>query len=294
MNSYKATWIGMTAIILWSFIVALIKAISFFFGPIAGAALMYSLASIILLFSFGWTSLKAFPIQYLIWGSLLFVSYEICLALSIGYTKTNHQAIEVGLVNYLWPTMTILFAVIFNHQKVNWLIIPGLCLSLLGISWVLGGEQGLNLQNILLNIQSNPLSYILAALGVLFWAAYCTITTRLADGKNGVTLFFILVSIALWVKWYLAGDYNLHFELAALPYLLFAAFAMSISYGAWNIGIMHGNVTLLAASSYFVPVLSTLVSVFMLNTTLSFSFWQGALMVCFGALLCWLSTQKKN
>jgi drug/metabolite transporter (DMT)-like permease len=294
MNKNKATWIGMTAIILWSLIVALIKEISLFFGPIAGAALMYSLASIILLFTFGWTSLKTFPIKYLFWGSIFFVSYEICLALSIGYSKTNRQAIEVGMVNYLWPTVTILFAVIFNRQKVNWLIIPGLCFSLFGICWVLSGEQGFHPQSILLNIQDNPISYFLAALGVLFWAAYCTITARSANGKNGVSLFFILVSILLWIQWYLAGDYELHFEVNAVIYLFLAALAMGIGYGAWNIGIMYGNVTLLAAASYFVPVLSALASVLILNTTLGVSFWQAALMVCFGALLCWMATKNNH
>jgi len=85
MNSNKATLIGLTAVFLWSLIVALIKEVSHYFGPIGGAALIYSCASIILLFSFGWTHLKEFPLKYLIWGSLLFVAYEICLALSIGY-----------------------------------------------------------------------------------------------------------------------------------------------------------------------------------------------------------------
>lgn len=294
ISTNKATWIGLTAIVLWSLIVALIKELSQYFGPVAGAALIYSLASIFLLCSFGWTSIKSFPIKYLVWGSILFVSYEICLALSIGYTKTNRQAIEVGMVNYLWPTVTIIFSVLFNRQKVNWLIAPGLALSLIGICWVLAGDQGFNLQSILLNIQDNPLSYLLALLGVLLWAGYCTITARSADGKNGVTLFFILVSIVLWVKWYFAGDFSLHFELNSVLYLIAAAFAMSMGYGAWNIGIMHGNVTLLAAASYFVPVLSAVASVFILNTSLGLSFWQGGLMVCLGALLCWIATKAKT
>ena len=49
--------------------------------------------------------------------SLLFVSYEICLALSVGLAGSRQQAIEVGMVNYLWPSLTILFAILFNGQK---------------------------------------------------------------------------------------------------------------------------------------------------------------------------------
>jgi drug/metabolite transporter (DMT)-like permease len=70
----------------------------------------------------------------------LFVSYEICLALSLGYAATRSQAIEVGMVNYLWPSLTIVFAILFNGQKTTLWVIPAI--SLLGVCWVLGGEQG--------------------------------------------------------------------------------------------------------------------------------------------------------
>jgi len=274
--------------------VALIKEISIFFGPIGGAALMYTLASIFLLFTFGWTRLKDFPIRYLWIGGILFVSYEIALSLSIGYSTTSRQAIEVGMINYLWPTFVIIFAIIFNKQKANFLIIPGFCLSILGISWVLSGAQGFSPQGMLHNIKENPLSYGLAFLGSILWAAYCTITTRIAAGKNGISLFFILVSLVLWVKWFFSGEMAFHFEIQSTLYLFLAAAAMGIGYGAWNIGILHGNVTLLAAASYFTPVFSAVVSAILLNTHLGLSFWQGALMVSVGALLCWISTKVKT
>ena len=37
---------------------------------------------------------------------------------------SRQQAIEVGMVNYLWPSLTILFAILFNGQKSSWLVIP--------------------------------------------------------------------------------------------------------------------------------------------------------------------------
>ncbi|WP_434278989.1 aromatic amino acid DMT transporter YddG [Acinetobacter sp. CE-15] len=294
MNSKKATLIGLTAIFLWSLIVALIKEVSNYFGPIGGAALIYSIASIFLLVSFGWTNLKDFPTKYLIGGSILFVSYEICLSLSIGYSINSKQAIEIGMVNYLWPTATIIFSIIFNKQKANFLIIPGVCLSILGICLVLGGDEGFSIKDILLNIKENPFSYGLALIGVFLWAAYCTLTAREANGKNGITLFFILVSIVLWVKFTLSGDVLLNFDFNSVIYLVLAAFAMGIGYGAWNVGIMHGNVTLLATASYFVPVFSAIVSALILSTNLTLSFWKGALIVCFGSLLCWIATKSKS
>jgi drug/metabolite transporter (DMT)-like permease len=294
MNSKKATFIGLLAIFLWSLIVALIKDVSSHFGAVGGAALIYTLASIFLFFSVGWSNLKSFPKAYLIWGSILFVSYELCLSLSIGYSRNNREAIEVGMVNYLWPTLTMVAAILFNQQKANFLIIPGFMISLLGICWVLGGEQGFDLAGMWGNIQHNPLSYGLAFIGTLLWAAYCTLTAKMAKGSNGITLFFMLVSMVLWIKYALMGGGTFNFDWSSSTSLLFAAAAMGFGYAAWNVGILHGNVTLLAGASYFIPVFSAFFSAILLSTPLTISFWYGAFMVCIGSILCWLSTRVKQ
>ncbi|GAA4003144.1 aromatic amino acid DMT transporter YddG [Comamonas faecalis] len=290
-NRKQATLIGLVAIFLWSAIVGLIRNVSDQLGPTGGAAMMYSVASLFLLLSVGWVRPGEFPRRYLFWGSLLFVAYELCLALSIGYAHTSRQAIEVGMVNYLWPTFTIVAAIVFNRQRANWLIVPGFVLSIIGIGWVLGGEQGLNLPGMLANVQDNPLSYGLAFAGALIWAAYCAVTTRIANGKNGVTLFFMLVSVALWAKYLLEGGGAMTFSLQAIVSLMLAAAAMGFGYAAWNVGILHGNVTILAGASYFIPVFSAALAMLLLRTPLSPAFWQGAAMVCGGAILCWLATR---
>ncbi|VFS87751.1 Aromatic amino acid exporter YddG [Kluyvera cryocrescens] len=129
--------------------------------------MIYSLSGLLLIFTVGFPQLRQIPPRYLLVGSLFFVSYEMCLALSLGYAGTRQQAIEVGMVNYLWPSLTILFAIIFNGQKTTWLVIPGLLLSIVGVTWVLGGEHGLDLAEIRSNVISSPLSYILAFVGPL-------------------------------------------------------------------------------------------------------------------------------
>ena len=129
-NQRRATLIGLVAIVLWSSIVGLIRGVSESLGATGGAAMMYSVASVLLLFTVGFPRIREFPRRYLVWGSLLFVSYELCLALSIGYANSSRQAIEVGMVNYLWPAFA----------------------------------------------------------GAVIWAAYCTVTTRIAGGKNGVKI----------------------------------------------------------------------------------------------------------
>lgn len=292
MTYKKATMTGLIAILLWSAIVGLIRSVSEGLGAIGGAATIYSLSSLLLLFTVGFPNLRTFPRRYLLTGSLLFVAYEVCLSLSLGFAHDGRQAIEVGMVNYLWPGMTILLAVMVNKKRVSLWIVPGLLLAIAGICCVLGGEQGFDFAQIAGNLYSNPLSYGLAFCGAMIWAVYCVVTQRIAQGANGVTLFFILVSLTLWLKYFSAPQPEMQFSTPVIVHLVLAAMAMGFGYAAWNVGILHGNVTLLAAASYFIPVISAFIAAIMLDATLSLSFWQGAAMVSLGSLLCWWSTRQ--
>ncbi|MCO6496538.1 MAG: aromatic amino acid DMT transporter YddG [Chitinophagaceae bacterium] len=289
----KATAIGLSAIVLWSSTVGLIKEVSHYFGAAAGAALIYTVASIFLVFTLKWIPLSKFPRKYLIYGALLMVSYELCFALSIGYSQTNKQAIEVGMVNYLWPSLTMIATIIFITRKTNWLIVPGIIISVIGIVWVLSGEEGFSVSEMLINIRTNPLSYGLAFLGAVLWSAYSVVTVRIAKGVNGMTFFFMLVAVALWIQFLISGGENtMQFNASSITYLLLAAASMGLGYAAWNVGILHGNVTLLAGTSNFIPVLSSAISALLLATSLGRSFWQGAILVCVGSVLCQLAVKE--
>lgn len=292
MTKTKATLIGLIAIVLWSFIVALIRVVSENFGAVGGAALMYTVASIFLLFSVGFPTIRHFPKKYLIMGAILFVAYEVCLALSIGYAHNGRQAIEVGMINYLWPTLTIIASILFNRQKTTWLVVPGFMISMVGITWVLGDESGLNIGLMLVNIQDNPISYFLALVGAMIWSAYCVVTAKYANGKNGITLFFILVALTLWIQYGFVGTNDFNFTLKSTIYLLLAASALGFGYAAWNIGILHGHVMLLATASYFIPIFSAFFAALVLNATLSRGFWQGVVMICVGSLCCFIATRR--
>ncbi|HCM9713674.1 aromatic amino acid DMT transporter YddG [Enterobacter kobei] len=292
MDRKRATLIGLAAILLWSTMVGLIRSVSEGLGPVGGAVMIYTLSGLLCLVTVGFPDIKRFSPRYLIAGSVLFVSYEICLALSLGYAATRAQAIEVGMVNYLWPSLTIAFAILFNGQKSTLWVIPGLILALLGVCWVLGGEQGLHPDEIMRNIVSNPLSYTLAFAGAFIWAAYCTVTRKFANGQNGITLFVLLTALSLWVKYALSDQPEMVFTVPVVVKLVMCGVALGLGYAAWNVGILHGNVTVLAAISYFTPVLSAALAAVLLSSPLSFSFWQGALMVCVGSLLCWYATKK--
>ncbi|KGT34005.1 aromatic amino acid exporter, partial [Vibrio parahaemolyticus] len=123
--------------------------------------MLYSLSSIFLLIVVGIPKLSYFSSKYLIVGGAMFVCYEIFLALALGYSNSRAQAIEVSIVNYLWPALTVLFAVLGSNKKPNWLLYPAVTLAFIGVAWTVSGDNGLSPTQIISNVSSNPLVYFM-------------------------------------------------------------------------------------------------------------------------------------
>jgi len=286
-----ATVCSLLAILLWSTASGLIRSVSQVFGPLGGAALIYSLGSVLLVLLLGRPRLRGVPRFYLYVGTALFVAYEICLSLALGFASNANQAIEVGMLNYLWPCLTVVLAIFMNGQRARWLIVPGSVLALTGIVWVVSGN-GIALDLILANVSSNPLSYGLALSCAVTFALYCNVTRRYANGQNLVVLFFLVTACLLWVKYALSREQLPAFTLGNSLELFAAGVAMAGGYALWNLGILRGNLTLLATASYFSPVLSSAFAALWLGAQLSGQFWQGAVLVVAGSLLCWQATRQ--
>lgn len=291
---FRFTLYGCIAILSWSCLLGIARLVTESLGPVGGAAMLYSLSSIFLLIVVGIPKLSYFSSKYLIVGGAMFVCYEIFLALALGYSNSRAQAIEVSIVNYLWPALTVLFAVLGSNKKPNWLLYPAVTLAFIGVAWTVSGDNGLSPTQIISNVSSNPLVYFMAFTGAVIWAVYCNLTQRQQSKHNAITLFFIATAVSLWVKYAFADEPTMTFSWSALGYLFASAALMAGGYGLWNIAIVGGNMVFLATLSYFTPIFSALFSSLILGVTLSNSFWQGVVMVTVGSLLCWLVTKEKR
>ncbi|EGQ8032245.1 aromatic amino acid DMT transporter YddG [Vibrio parahaemolyticus] len=291
---FRFTLYGCIAILSWSCLLGIARLVTESLRPVGGAAMLYSLSSIFLLIVVGIPKLSYFSSKYLIVGGAMFVCYEIFLALALGYSNSRAQAIEVSIVNYLWPALTVLFAVLGSNKKPNWLLYPAVTLAFIGVAWTVSGDNGLSPTQIISNVNSNPLVYFMAFTGAVIWAVYCNLTQRQQSKHNAITLFFIATAVSLWVKYAFADEPTMTFSWSALGYLFASAALMAGGYGLWNIAIVGGNMVFLATLSYFTPIFSALFSSLILGVTLSNSFWQGVIMVTVGSLLCWLVTKEKR
>lgn len=292
MSKNLATLIGLSAILQWSSIVGLLKKISFSLGADLAVTLMYTLSTCILLIFFKIPNLKLISRQYLVFATLLFVIYEVCFSYAIALAQTAQQAIEVSVVNYLWPSLTVVMLILFKEIKFNPFVIVGVAISLGGIVVIQMGQGSFSWANIMQNIHSNPISYILAFIGASLWSLYCVITKKYSDGHNPISFFFVAISVVLWIKYLWSHDLaNLpSFDLITTSYLLIVSLVVALGYAAWNIGIIKGNITILVTLSYFSPVISTVMSMLILQTSLPTEFWYGVFLVTIGSFVCWIST----
>ncbi|WP_243978514.1 aromatic amino acid DMT transporter YddG [Vibrio natriegens] len=291
---FQFTLYGCIAIISWSCLLGIARLVTESLGTVGGAAMLYSVSSIFLIIVVGIPKLSHFSPKYLILGGAMFVCYEIFLALALGYSHSRAQAIEVSIVNYLWPALTVLFAVLSSNKKPSWLLYPAVTLAFLGVAWTVSGDNGLSVQQIIDNVNSNPLVYFMALTGAVIWAVYCNLTQKQQSKHNAITLFFIATAVSLWVKFLVTDQPAMTFSWSAMGYLLASAALMAGGYGLWNIAIVGGNMVFLATLSYFTPIFSALFSSVILGVTLSQSFWHGVMMVTVGSLLCWLVTKEKR
>ncbi|KAA3634837.1 MAG: EamA family transporter, partial [Bacteroidetes bacterium] len=163
MGNAKFTWLGLAAVLLWSATVALVRSISEQIGPVAAGAAVYLVGGIIstsymLLAKNPFSAKRKFPIRYFLSTGSLFLIYTVSLFLAVGLAKTRIEAIELGLVNYLWPGLTILLSLGLLSQRSNIWIVPGTLLAFAGIFLVITAGTDFTWSAFISHIKGNPLA----------------------------------------------------------------------------------------------------------------------------------------
>ncbi|RJX75347.1 drug/metabolite DMT transporter permease [Vibrio sinensis] len=292
--SHRFTIAGVAAILLWSCVAGFTRSVAEMLGPVGGVAAIYSVAALFLVLVMGVPKLKNYSLRYVVIGGGLFVAYEMCFALALAMANDRQQMLEMLVINYLWPALTVLFAVLLSKKKTNLLVYPSIAIAFFGVTWSITGDSGLSIEQISANVATNPVTYFMAAFGAILWAIYCNLTKRMSGGQNAITLFFIMTAISLWIKYALSHEPPMTLTWQASGMLLIAGIFMGSGYALWNYAIIGGNMMLLATLSYFTPILSTFISSLILGVVLTQSFIQGVVLVTIGSLLCWWVTREKG
>ncbi|MBT1161923.1 drug/metabolite transporter permease [Bifidobacterium sp. SO1] len=312
----------------------LVRVVADAFGATLGSALIYTTGVVLLMIFHRPAPLREYPRKYLLFGGLLFVFYESSISLSIGLASTAESSVEVSLVNYLWPTMMVLLtAAVFPTVRRRGVaadrrniaaaandgtadgvggrsdgntrpsrlrsvlrVLPGAIVATAGVVLAVGGNSGLDWGLAAQHIAANPLPYLLAFAGASAWSVYAVFTPAMADGKDGTSVFFPFVAVALWVIHFTSGEGWPPAAPSIWGWLAVLGAAASIAggYACWGHGILHGSMRTLAMASYAAPVLSTAASAVLLGLALSLPFWCGALLVAAGSILNWWISSRRR
>ena len=293
----KATLIGLLAVLCWSCTIGLMRAVAEPLGAVGGAAALYTTAAVCIAVARrrkGWREVARWREMHpvYLWGcGALFVIYEVCLSVAVGLAHDRAQAMEIGVINYLWPSLTIALAVLCRQQFARWWLWPGLLICLWGLARVLGGES-FSLFTLWGHVQGNPLAYGTAFAAALLWPTYSLLARRYGAGFNAVGLFVTGTALVLWLQWFrLDAAPPMQWSWTAGAQLFMAGALTALGYSCWEHGIQHGKLAVLAAASYFTPVLSALMASLLLQVLPGWSFWQGVALVTLGSLICWWATR---
>lgn len=293
----RNTLLGLAAILLWSSTVALARSISEQLGPLAAGSAVYLTAGLLLTGAGFWRersfkSLKSLPRKYLFGCGALFLVYTTALFLALGLAANRSQTLEVGLLNYLWPALTILFSLPILENKAGLGLIPATLLALLGVFLVLTHEGSVSWNSLFANLSNNPGAYSLGLLAAVSWGLYSNLTRRWGDPQNsgGVQLFTLASGLAFGLIGLFWPERSV-WSLRVLVEVLFLGLATALAYVFWDIAMRAGNMVLVAACSYLTPLFSTLVSCLYLGVRPGLGLWLGCAVLILGSFLSWLSVR---
>jgi len=304
-ETFKGTSAGVFSLVAWATAIAfnlgLIKQMGMF---TAGAAIYLpaGIFSAIYLWKSGklGKTLKM-PPKYLYICGGLFVGYEIALNAALGLAKNDMAAAQGGLANYLWTAFTLLFSVWILGKKARaFLLYPGCLIAISGIflSSLVKQKDGVPLsEGFLTGLVENWAVFLAGTLAAVIWGLYSVLSSKFAGKSegNGAPLFLIGTGIFFLV----ARQYQCEPlpVMTAVTYwkLAYTMLVPSLgAYMAWDFAMRRGNVPFLATLSYFVPLISTIITCQMEEIPMTWQLWGGGLLVILGAALCQWSLVKKK
>lgn len=249
----KATFIGFTAILMWS-LLALFTAASGKMPPFQLSAICFLIGSLP-----GIAVLVARPERLKLLRQPAKVWF-VGIAGLFGYhflyftALRNAPAVEAGLIAYLWPLLIVVGSAMLPGERLRWYHVVGALAGLSGTALIVA-------RNDIAFDGAYTLGYGAALLCAFTWSGYSLLTRRFEAVSTDVVTGFCLATSALSFLCHLA------LETTVWPTTGFEWFAVlglgllpvGAAFYAWDYGVKNGDIQILGAASYAAPVLSTLV-----------------------------------
>jgi len=289
---------GLGAILLWSMTFAFARSLSEQVGPLTGGAAAYLIGGSLCLLRVaflraGSTRFLGASHRYLFGCGALFVFYTAAVYVAVGLAKNREQLLEIAMVNYLWPTLTVLGSLILLKKRAKLWLGPGIVLAMAGVFLVMAQGARISLGTVAEHFQSNPVAYALALAAAVSWALYSNLARLWSDPESsGAVEFFIpAAGFILLLLRFLTPEPG-RWNLRAIGEAFALGVVTALSYFLWDTSMRKGNLALVIACSYFTPLLSTLVSCIYLGVSPGPRFWLGSVLLVTGSAIAWRSVSE--
>ncbi len=249
----RATLIGFTAILMWSFL-ALMTAASGTMPPFQLSAITFAIGSLPGIITF---ILKPERIRQLRQPAKVWLTGVVGL---FGYhflyftALRNAPAIEAGLIAYLWPLLIVVGSALLPGERLRWYHVVGALAGLAGTVLIVA-KNGIDFD------PAYGFGYLAAFLCAFTWAGYSLITRRFEAVSTDVVTGFCLATSVLSALCHLGLETTVWPEnlLQWAAVVGLGIFPVGLAFYAWDHGVKNGDIQILGASSYAAPLLSTLI-----------------------------------
>lgn len=251
---FRATLIGFTAILMWAFLATFaaasgkippfqLTAMGFAIGSLPGLALMLARPQ-------RFKALKQ-PLKVWVLGIGGLFGYHLSYFTAL---RSGAPAVEVTLINYLWPLMIVVGSALLPGEKLGWHHLVGAAIGLGGTALVVSGG------GVAFNPDFLP-GYLFAILSACIWAGYSLLSRRFGAVPTDAVTGFCLVTAILSALCHLALETTVWPE-TALQWVTLVGLGLlplGLAFYTWDHGVKNGDIQILGAASYATPILSALI-----------------------------------
>lgn len=187
--------------------------------------------------------------------------------------------LEANLLNYTWPVQLVILSILLLGERLRWQTGIALAAAAGGAFLLIGKGQWPHLSS------EHTVGYVFALFSGLFWSTFSVLQRWKANYAPSLFVSCCAAAAASLLTTF-ADPLLFRISFSALFLTAYIGIVtIAIGYIAWRQAVELGNLTVLGALSYLMPLASTLLLVLIGKNSLSPTSMAGAAMVLGGAII---------
>ncbi|TDQ66892.1 drug/metabolite transporter (DMT)-like permease [Maritalea mobilis] len=193
----------------------------------------------------------------------------------------NAPPVEAALINYLWPLLIVVFSALLPGEKLKPHHIVGALLGLGGAILIVTKAKGITVA------PEHAFGYLMGLCAALAWSSYSVLSRRVAHVPTNAVTGFCAATALLSLICHLVWEQTVWPEDLGqwLAILGMGLGPLGSAFYTWDIGMKKGDIQLLGAGAYMVPLLATLIMIAFGFSQLTWVVGVACLLITFGALI---------